>query len=84
MGYRLKIALCHELPTFILGLHRWDYVAMHGQMRSHAGVHCRIAGLPRRKSIDIAVVHAECGGNQHGVVNFEVGCAKLSCALHAL
>ncbi len=44
-------------------------------MLTHAGVHCRVSGLPCVEAIDVAVVHAEGGGDEDGVVNLKVGCA---------
>ena len=48
---------------------------MRGEVFSHAGVHCGIFGLPGSQSVDVAVVHAECGGDEDGVVNLQIGCA---------
>ena len=32
-----------------------------------------ITGRPRGKTINVSVVHTERGGNEHGVVNLDVG-----------
>jgi hypothetical protein len=46
---------------------------MCGEMLSNAGVNCRVAGLPGGETVDIAVVHAESGGNEDGVMNLKIG-----------
>ena len=46
---------------------------MLGDERRALPVELRVFGRPRRQAIDIAVEHAECRGNQHGVVNLDVG-----------
>ena len=57
---------------------------MRGEVFSHAGIHCRIAGLPRGQSIDIAVVHAEGSCDEYGIVDLKVSrtfSARLSYAM---
>jgi hypothetical protein len=44
-------------------------------MLTHAGIHGWITRLPRGKTIDIAVIHAEGGGNEDGIVDLKISCA---------
>src|SRR6185437_1421645 len=45
-------------------------------MTTHLGIHGFVAGLPCVQTIDVAVVHAERSGDQHRVMDFEIGCAE--------
>ena len=53
-------------------------------MLAHGGIHGRILGLPCRQSIDVTVVHAEGGGDQHGVVDLDVGCTLFAGMSHII
>ena len=48
-------------------------VTMIGDALADFAIDARIARLPGGQAVDVAVVHAECRGDQHGVVNFLVG-----------
>src|ERR1700685_3082939 len=47
-------------------------------------IHRFIAWLRRSKAIDIAVIHAERSGDEHGIVNLNIGCAQLTGLRHCL
>ena len=47
-------------------------------MLAHLRVHGFVVRLPGAESVDVAVVHAEGGGDEHRVVDLEVGCAECS------
>src|ERR1700691_4861921 len=52
-------------------------VPMLGKVLAHFGVHGFIPRLPCAQAVDVAVVHAEGRGNQHRVVNLDIGGALL-------
>ena len=47
-------------------------------MLAHFCVHLGVFWLPGGEAVDVAVVHAEGGGDEHGVVDLEVGCAEVA------
>src|SRR5678815_798227 len=48
-------------------------IAVLGHMPGPLAVPLGVGGRPRAKTVDVAVEHAERGGDQHGVVDFRVG-----------
>ena len=56
---------------------------MCSQVLAHAGVHLWVSRLPRAQPIHIAVVHTKGGGDQHRIVDFEIGGPMLPSILHA-
>ena len=57
---------------------------MGSQVLAHVGVHLRVSWLPRTQPIHIAVVHTEGSGDQHRIVDFEIGGSVYPSVLHAL
>src|SRR5271170_7567474 len=51
------------------------YVAFAGDELAAFAIHRFVFGLPGGESVDVAVEHAERGGDQDGVVDFEIGCS---------
>jgi len=49
-------------------------ISIAGDTAAALAVEGFIVGLVGSEAVDVAVVHAEGGGNEHGVVNLEVGC----------
>jgi hypothetical protein len=47
-------------------------------MLAHLRVHGFFARLPGGEAVYVAVVHAEGGGDQDGIVDLAVGCAELA------
>jgi hypothetical protein len=48
-----------------------------GHPLSHFAVGLRIGRLPRTQAIHLAIEHAECGRDRHGVMDFPVGGASV-------
>ena len=47
-------------------------------------IDCRVLRGPRTESVDVTIAHAKDCGNQHRIVNFEIGCAKIACCVDVL
>ena len=55
-----------------------------GHALAHRPILLRVLGLPGGQTVHVAVVHAERGRDQDGVVDFLVGGARRSCPRHIL
>ena len=68
-------------PIVFSLLERGRGVAVFGDERGPLAVEVGIVGRPGGEPVDVAVEHAERRGDEHGVVDFEVGGAQLARAL---
>src|SRR5215471_11402253 len=58
------------------------YIAIARNTLAALAIGCFIERLHGRQAVDVAVVHAECGGDENGVVNLEICCAKVARMFH--